>query len=282
MFVPRVDPDGRLIANAGSKSRASGPKSKIASVRREANSLNRPLTHRVLARHSKLQMPAAWGARPGQGRRRRREEERDEDVVMAAVLVAASAGVKLGAGRGRGRGVVSEMHAVPRHRAGRQDQARPPAQRHRWPQGRHLRGVQLFPRQQEFWYHLEPGSSSTSYIKNPMQAMPGTRMAFVGIRNEKEIDQPLGLPQPFQGRRLQEVTPRGTHAACGLQQTARSKSFESWSRMSWSTCRGGTAGLRGRLCGLASAKIFGAQVSGIAFCLDPVIPDTMLAAFPRT
>jgi cytochrome c len=26
-----------------------------------------------------------------------------------------------------------------------------------------------------------------SYIRNPMQAMPGTRMAFVGIRNDKEI-----------------------------------------------------------------------------------------------
>ena len=26
------------------------------------------------------------------------------------------------------------------------------------------------------------------YIKNPMQAMPGTRMAFVGIRNDKEIE----------------------------------------------------------------------------------------------
>ncbi len=28
----------------------------------------------------------------------------------------------------------------------------------------------------------------TKYIKNPMQAMPGTRMAFVGIRNDKEIE----------------------------------------------------------------------------------------------
>ncbi len=27
-----------------------------------------------------------------------------------------------------------------------------------------------------------------NYIRNPMQAMPGTRMAFVGIRNDKEID----------------------------------------------------------------------------------------------
>jgi len=29
--------------------------------------------------------------------------------------------------------------------------------------------------------------SFAAYIRNPMQAMPGTRMAFVGIRNDKEI-----------------------------------------------------------------------------------------------
>jgi cytochrome c len=29
--------------------------------------------------------------------------------------------------------------------------------------------------------------SFATYIRNPMQAMPGTRMAFVGIRNDKEI-----------------------------------------------------------------------------------------------
>jgi cytochrome c len=34
------------------------------------------------------------------------------------------------------------------------------------------------------WNH----DAFTKYIKNPMQAMPGTRMAFVGIRNDKEIE----------------------------------------------------------------------------------------------
>jgi cytochrome c len=29
--------------------------------------------------------------------------------------------------------------------------------------------------------------SFATYIRNPMQVMPGTRMAFVGIRNDKEI-----------------------------------------------------------------------------------------------
>jgi cytochrome c len=30
-------------------------------------------------------------------------------------------------------------------------------------------------------------ASFATYIRNPMQVMPGTRMAFVGIRNDKEI-----------------------------------------------------------------------------------------------
>jgi len=34
------------------------------------------------------------------------------------------------------------------------------------------------------WNHDE----FAKYIRNPMQAMPGTRMAFVGIRNDKEIE----------------------------------------------------------------------------------------------
>jgi cytochrome c len=34
------------------------------------------------------------------------------------------------------------------------------------------------------WNHDE----FVKYIKNPMQAMPGTRMAFVGIRDDQEIE----------------------------------------------------------------------------------------------
>ncbi len=34
------------------------------------------------------------------------------------------------------------------------------------------------------WNHDE----FAKYIKNPMQVMPGTRMAFVGIRNDKEVE----------------------------------------------------------------------------------------------
>jgi len=37
----------------------------------------------------------------------------------------------------------------------------------------------------------------TTYIRNPMQAMPGTRMAFVGIRNDKEIADLWGYLKQF-------------------------------------------------------------------------------------
>jgi cytochrome c len=37
----------------------------------------------------------------------------------------------------------------------------------------------------------------SSYIRNPMQAMPGTRMAFVGIRNDKEIADLWGYLKQF-------------------------------------------------------------------------------------
>ena len=62
----------------------------------------------------------------------------------------------------------------------------PPLNGARRPQGRDLRGVQLFRGQQEFRHHLVQGGIR-KYIRNPMQVMQGTRMAFVGIRNDKEI-----------------------------------------------------------------------------------------------
>ena len=36
-----------------------------------------------------------------------------------------------------------------------------------------------------------------TYIRNPMQVMPGTRMAFVGIRNDKEIADLWGYLKQF-------------------------------------------------------------------------------------
>ena len=45
------------------------------------------------------------------------------------------------------------------------------------------------------------------YIRAPMQEMPGTRMAFVGIKNDKEIGDLWAYLKQFEAGRGQEVTP---------------------------------------------------------------------------
>jgi cytochrome c len=42
------------------------------------------------------------------------------------------------------------------------------------------------------------------YIRNPQQVTPGTRMAFVGVRNEEQIDQLIAYLRTFDenGRRI--------------------------------------------------------------------------------
>jgi cytochrome c len=57
------------------------------------------------------------------------------------------------------------------------------------------------------------------YIRAPMQDMPGTRMAFVGIRNDKDIA-PLGLSQAVRGRWGEEMKPE--ELARGEKQESRS------------------------------------------------------------
>src|SRR5262249_14344952 len=80
-------------------------------------------------------------------------------------------------------GSTGSLLPLPRHRAGRQNQTRSAAQRHR-------RGTF-----EGFNYSPVNKSSGITwneqafdkYIRAPMQEMPGTRMAFVGIKNDKEI-----------------------------------------------------------------------------------------------
>ena len=43
------------------------------------------------------------------------------------------------------------------------------------------------------------------YIQNPMAKVPGTKMAFAGIKNEKEIDNLWAYLAAIQGRRQQEI-----------------------------------------------------------------------------
>jgi cytochrome c2 len=60
------------------------------------------------------------------------------------------------------------------------------AQRHRWSQERHLRRFQLLPANKSSGITWSE-ETFPKYIRAPMQDMPGTRMAFVGIKNDKDI-----------------------------------------------------------------------------------------------
>src|SRR6266540_487622 len=94
---------------------------------------------------------------------------------------------RIGAGRRPRRASVQALVLpLPRHWTGCQSQARSSAQRHRGPQGRHLRGIQLFPANKSSGI-VWSAEGFDKYIRAPMQEMPGTRMAFVGIKNDKDI-----------------------------------------------------------------------------------------------
>ena len=93
----------------------------------------------------------------------------------------------IGAGRRcRRAGVQEIVLPLPRDRAGRQNQLGPP-----------LNGVDGRKSGTFDGFNYSPANKSSGitwseetfpkYIRAPMQEMPGTRMAFVGIRNDKDI-----------------------------------------------------------------------------------------------
>jgi hypothetical protein len=68
--------------------------------------------------------------------------------VIAGIALAASTGPTVGQDAAAGEQVFKRLCSpLPRNRAGRQNQARSTAQRHRRPQERHLRRFQLLPSQ---------------------------------------------------------------------------------------------------------------------------------------
>lgn len=106
--------------------------------------------------------------------------------VMAAVLVAASAGAS--SAQDVATGETSFRKCSPCHDAG------PDAKVKLGPPLNGLEGRKAGTFEGFNYSEVNKNSGLTwseetfaKYIKNPMQEMPGTRMAFVGIRNEKEI-----------------------------------------------------------------------------------------------
>ena len=126
----------------------------------------------------------------------------------------------------------------------------------------------------------------TEYIKNPMQRMPGTRMAFAGVRDEKDIDEPVGLPQAVRRERQQEVSLDAAPlnpAEPGLPRKryprARSRSDDQGPRRQ-SRRRRARAGRRRRLCDLGGARPLAPTSPASAFVYEPVIPGSLLGGIP--
>ena len=89
-----------------------------------------------------------------------------------------------------------EVRALPFGRRGRQAQDRPGVERSRRPQVRHRRGYNYSEANKKaeiIWSE----ATFKDYILNPMAKMPGTKMAFAGIKNDKEIADLWGYLNQF-------------------------------------------------------------------------------------
>ena len=92
-----------------------------------------------------------------------------------------------GAGRSGRQDLVQQVPALPLGRRRRQEQGRTRAQRARRPQVGHGGGLQLLRRQQEFRHHLGQGSVPRLHQGSEGE-VPGTKMFFGGIKNDKEAN----------------------------------------------------------------------------------------------
>ena len=108
-------------------------------------------------------------------------------LVLAGIVVAASAGVC--AAQDLGAGEASFRKCSPCHDVGPEARVKlgPPLNGIDGRKAGTFEGFNYSNANKDSgitWDH----DAFAKYIKNPMQAMPGTRMAFVGIRNDKEIE----------------------------------------------------------------------------------------------
>src|SRR5215510_2070509 len=117
-----------------------------------------------------------------------RGEEMLRTGVLAGIAVAASTGPTLGQDAAAGAQVFKRLCSpLPRHWAGRQNQDGPP-----------LNGIDGRKSGTFEGFNYSPANKSSGvtwseetfpkYIRAPMQEMLGTRMAFVGIKNDKDIE----------------------------------------------------------------------------------------------
>jgi cytochrome c len=90
----------------------------------------------------------------------------------------------------------SDCAPLPRHRRRREGQARTPLNGVNGRTAGTFEGFNYSPANKSSgitWGH----DAFAKYIKAPMQEMPGTRMAFVGIKNDKDIEDLWAYLQTF-------------------------------------------------------------------------------------
>ena len=108
--------------------------------------------------------------------------------VLAAALVVASTGASFAQDAAAGEGVFKRL-CFPCHDAGPGAKVKlgPPLNGLDGRQAGTIPGFNYSEANKTSGIKWDHGSFA-KYIQNPMQEMPGTRMAFAGVRNEKDVE----------------------------------------------------------------------------------------------
>jgi len=133
-------------------------------------------------------------------------------ILSALVVIASSAELSAASGSGRRGGKTSFNKCLACHAIGEgaKNKVGPVAQ---WVRRAASPAPRLiFPTRTptRFRHHLERGPSSRDYIKDPKAKIPGTKMIFPGIKNEKEVNDLWAFLAQYDKDGKDQVTgPRG-------------------------------------------------------------------------
>ena len=110
-----------------------------------------------------------------------------KSLVLASLTIIATMGMASAQDLAAGEQSFRKCSPLPFGRRRRAQQGRAGAQRPRGPQVRHRCRLQLQRGPTTSAEITWSEASFKDYIQNPMTKVPGTKMAFAGIKNDKEI-----------------------------------------------------------------------------------------------